>query len=299
MTLAVYTKYMHFSGSTIWKSTSFTRRGFTIIELLVVIMIIGLLTSVATASYLAAQKHARDSARKSSINSIATALEGYYTVQHHFPGDTAITASNLQSPTSSNLACEKFTNYDAGMGGSPYYFYAPPADVTPAMPQCNDSTLGATGTTGNDTSKYFEKGSTNTWLPGLTTYLNPVPIETKFSNANGQSSIDTTKNFADVCDFLVLNPTKDTPTTDACDQVNNQTRTLIYRNLGANYAVYARLESNQDTDFSTQFTTVNGTNLCLPTSVAGVPDIHSEISCVPDPTNSAVSNPVIVYMVRK
>ncbi|MGB9911057.1 MAG: type II secretion system protein [Microgenomates group bacterium] len=54
-----------------------TKKGFTLIELLVVISIIGILASLALASYSSAQKQARDAQRKSDLNQYRIALENY------------------------------------------------------------------------------------------------------------------------------------------------------------------------------------------------------------------------------
>lgn len=52
--------------------------GFTLLELLVVIGIIGILVALATVSYSAAQKQGRDSRRKQDVVAIQNALEQYY-----------------------------------------------------------------------------------------------------------------------------------------------------------------------------------------------------------------------------
>ncbi len=57
-----------------------TRAGFTLLELLVVIGIIGLLVSVGISSFSTAQKKARDAKRKSDLKAIQSALEQYYSV---------------------------------------------------------------------------------------------------------------------------------------------------------------------------------------------------------------------------
>ena len=60
------------------KPSSRKRGGFTLLELLVVITIIGLLASVGLASYTRAQARARDAKRQSDITSLRNALEIYY-----------------------------------------------------------------------------------------------------------------------------------------------------------------------------------------------------------------------------
>ena len=52
--------------------------GFTLLELLVVISLIGLLVGVGTVSYTSAQKKSRDSRRKSDLKAVQSAFEQYY-----------------------------------------------------------------------------------------------------------------------------------------------------------------------------------------------------------------------------
>jgi prepilin-type N-terminal cleavage/methylation domain-containing protein len=52
-------------------------KAFTLIEILIVISIIGILTSLAVVSYTASQKQARDLQRKSDLSQYRTSLENY------------------------------------------------------------------------------------------------------------------------------------------------------------------------------------------------------------------------------
>lgn len=62
---------------------------FTLIELLIVIAIIGLLSTLAINSLSESRKKARDAKRLSSMKDIVTALEFYYDSYKQYPGSTS------------------------------------------------------------------------------------------------------------------------------------------------------------------------------------------------------------------
>ncbi len=59
--------------------------GFTVIELLVVISVIGILTTIGFVSYNSIQSNARDSNRAAQMTIIAEALEDYYEDNGEYP----------------------------------------------------------------------------------------------------------------------------------------------------------------------------------------------------------------------
>ena len=59
------------------------KRGFTLLEMLVVIGIIAILVSLGTSSYSTAQKKARDARRKSDLKSFQNAMEQCYSVNSY------------------------------------------------------------------------------------------------------------------------------------------------------------------------------------------------------------------------
>jgi len=61
--------------------------GFTLVELLVVISIIGILTVISASTYSSAQIKARDSQRKSDLDQISKALMLYYADNGVFPAE--------------------------------------------------------------------------------------------------------------------------------------------------------------------------------------------------------------------
>lgn len=62
-------------------------RGFTIIELLVVVFIIGLLASAISANLILGQKKARDRRRVADLQNIAAAVEFYRSKNRYYPAD--------------------------------------------------------------------------------------------------------------------------------------------------------------------------------------------------------------------
>ncbi len=64
----------------------FSQKGFTLIELMVVISIIAVLTGVVGSNYLISRARARDAERKSSVEQMGKALEIYYNDYGKYPG---------------------------------------------------------------------------------------------------------------------------------------------------------------------------------------------------------------------
>ncbi len=67
------------------KSTQEKDQGFTLVELLVVVIIIGILSAIAIPAFLNQRKKAVDASIKSDLKTIATSLETYYTDNMTYP----------------------------------------------------------------------------------------------------------------------------------------------------------------------------------------------------------------------
>jgi type II secretion system protein G len=91
------------------------QKGFTIIELLVVIVIIGILVALALPNLFAAQKRGRDADRKNELKNLQQKLETHYNDNDAYP---AALANLNPAPTADETTDPKGNAYT----------YAPAAD---------------------------------------------------------------------------------------------------------------------------------------------------------------------------
>lgn len=64
-------------------------KGFTLVELMVVIAIIGILAVVALGIVRGAQQRAKDAALQGTASNVTTALEAYYAIESQYPDGLA------------------------------------------------------------------------------------------------------------------------------------------------------------------------------------------------------------------
>ncbi len=70
------------------------RKGFTLIEILVVIAIVGLLSTLATSAFGSARSKSRDTKRLNDIKQIQNSLELFYSDWEYYPTSTGIILGN-------------------------------------------------------------------------------------------------------------------------------------------------------------------------------------------------------------
>jgi prepilin-type N-terminal cleavage/methylation domain-containing protein len=73
------------------------RSGFTIVELLVVIITIGILATITVVSYNGVQARSRDTRRRTDVANIIKAMELYYSDNNSYPAPTTNTGSAINN----------------------------------------------------------------------------------------------------------------------------------------------------------------------------------------------------------
>jgi len=63
----------------------FSKEGFTIIEILVVVVIIGILASIVVVSFNTTLRHSREGKRIADLKNVSTALDMYYAENNSYP----------------------------------------------------------------------------------------------------------------------------------------------------------------------------------------------------------------------
>ena len=84
--------------------------GFTIVELLIVIVIIGILATLVIVTFSGVQQKARDSERKTDINAIAGQLEAAYATTGYYPGVAGLNDAATRSTLEIRLDLKAFAD---------------------------------------------------------------------------------------------------------------------------------------------------------------------------------------------
>lgn len=102
----------------------FLQRGFTLVELLVVISIIGILVSVVAVNSNIARRQSRDARRKADLQNVAGALELYRATNRRYPMGTYADLKAALQPFTTDVPTDPSTNANGSYGGFFYFYYS-------------------------------------------------------------------------------------------------------------------------------------------------------------------------------
>lgn len=109
-------------------SLSHFKKGFTLVELLVVISVIGVLSALLVANFVGVRERAGDASKKANLRQLKTALRLYYNDYQRYPAQSGVTFAGCGAAGTSN--CSPGGEFSAGAGGTVYmkqlptdYFY--------------------------------------------------------------------------------------------------------------------------------------------------------------------------------
>jgi general secretion pathway protein G len=171
-------------------------KGFTLIELLVAISIIGILATLITANLTRIQSRGRDAQRIETLNTIAAALELYYSEVGTYPTRTAFnlsSATQLVHPTNATIIYLDEIPQDPRDTGasSPFqYYYCAGNDA--AVPR-RTYNLYANLENDNDPRRFCGVSTATSWSDGSVTCDNANLASSCGISASNAAALDFTK----------------------------------------------------------------------------------------------------------
>lgn len=86
------------------------QKGFTIVELLIVIVVIGILAALVVTTYGGIQGKARDSKRQSDLQALQTQIEAYYATNNYYPALADMNSTSWRTTNMKSLDAGAMTD---------------------------------------------------------------------------------------------------------------------------------------------------------------------------------------------
>lgn len=131
-------------------------KGFTIVELLIVIVVIGILATLVIVTFAGIQQKGRDSQRKTDINALQSHVEAYYAQTGTYPtaamiNDDAWRQANMKGLDPEAMKDPKATSDDLADGAATATQYGFDTGVGGLATACTVTGTGAAMTSNCDT----------------------------------------------------------------------------------------------------------------------------------------------------
>ncbi len=147
---------------------SFKRKqsGFTIVELLIVIVVIGILATLVIVTFSGIQQRARNTTRQTDINAIASHIEAYYADNGRYPTLTNMNTASFRTANLKGLDPEALKDPK----GAAQTLVAAPAANSYAYEVTDDAGAACDNST-TDCTKYTLTATYEGQVNGSSTYV--------------------------------------------------------------------------------------------------------------------------------
>ncbi len=126
------------------------QEGFTIVELLIVIVVIGILAALVVTTFTGIQQKARDTERQTDIKAIHGQLEAYYAQNGSYPALAEVNDATWRSTNMKGLDTEALKDpkgsaatLASSVSSTAYGYTVTPSTCTTAAADCTGYTLSA------------------------------------------------------------------------------------------------------------------------------------------------------------
>ena len=145
--------------------------GFTIVELLIVIIVIGILAALVITTYSGVQAKARDTKRQTDIGALYSQLEAYYAQNGGYPAFVDMNSSTWRTTNMKGLDAAALCDPQAAATTNCALVTAPAAKSYAYAVLQADGTTACTATTGQTCPKYTLTATLEGTINGSGTYV--------------------------------------------------------------------------------------------------------------------------------